>query len=80
MINHPGQWLFEEGLAYWYGSDFKIEDDKRGQLMIEASASAGFPMAVAYCHWQGWNGLNEDNKKAFDEFVKIEKDMNGHSS
>ena len=34
MINHPGQWLFEEGLACLYGSDFKKEDETRGQLMI----------------------------------------------
>ena len=78
MINHPGQWLFEEGRAYDIGLDFKKEDKKRGQLMTEASASAGFPMAVAYCHFMGWNGLKQDKKKAFDEFVKIEKDMNGH--
>ena len=78
MINHPGQWLFEEGFAYWDGSDFKKKDAKRGQLMIEASASAGFPMAVAYCHFRGWNGLKRDLKKAFDEFVKIEKDTNGY--
>ena len=78
MINHPGQWLFEEGLAFYFGSDFKKMDRKRGQLMIEASASAGFSMAVAYCHFNGWNGLNEDEKKAFDEFVKIEKDTNGY--
>ena len=23
MINHPGQWLYEEGFAYLYGSNFK---------------------------------------------------------
>ena len=78
MINHPGQWLFEEGQAYLYGSDFKKRDDKRGQLMIEASASAGFTMAVAYCRLCGWNGLKRDYKKAFDEFVKIEKETNGY--
>ena len=78
MINHPGQWLYEEGQAHWYGLDFKKIDETRGRLMIEASASAGFPLAVASCHWQGWNGLNEDEKKAFDEFVKIEKDTNGY--
>ena len=35
-------------------------------------------MAVANCHYQGWNGSKKDLKKAFDEFVKIEKDMNGY--
>ena len=78
MINHPGQWLFEEGRAYRYGRDFKKEDKQRGKLMIESSASAGFPMAVAYCHYMGMNGLKKDFKKAFDEFMKIEKDMNGY--
>ena len=38
--------------------------------MIEASASSGFPMAVAYCHFNGRNGLNKDVKKAFDMCVK----------
>ena len=46
--------------------------------MIEASASAGFPMALAFCHYQGWNGFDYDDKKAFDEVVKIEKDTNGY--
>jgi TPR repeat protein len=78
MINHPGQWLFEEGRAYDIGLDFKKEDKKRGQLMTEASASAGFTMAVAYCRLCGWNGLKRDYKKAFDEFVKIEKETNGY--
>ena len=59
MINHPGQWLFEEGLALYWGLDFKKMDMKRGQLIIEASASAGFPMAVAYCHLTGWNGMKK---------------------
>ena len=78
MEMHPGQWLYEEGQAYWYGLDFKKIDTERGQLMIEASASSGFPLAVAYCHYRGWNGLKEDEKKAFDMFVKIEKETNGY--
>jgi len=78
MINHPGQWLYEEGCAYWNDFDFKKIDNKRGQLMADASASARFPMAVANCHEYGWNGLKIDRKKAFDEFVKIEKETNGY--
>ena len=78
MINHPGQWLFEEGYAYYWGGDFKKIDKKRGQLMVEASASAEFPMAEAYCLYEGWNGLKHDQKKAFTQFVKIEKAMNGY--
>ena len=75
---HPGQWLWEEGQACRYGMDFKKTDKKRGQLMIEASASSSFPMAVAYCHYRGWNGLKKDRKKAFDMCVKIEKETNGY--
>jgi hypothetical protein len=65
MINHPGQWLYEEGCAYWNGSDFKKIDEKRGQLMVEASASAGFPMAIACCQYMSRNGSKKDLKKAF---------------
>ena len=75
---HPGQWLYEEGMYHLNGSDFKNIDKDRGQLMIEASASSGFPMAVAYCHFYGWNGLKHDIKKAFDMFVNIEKETNGY--
>ena len=78
MEMQPAQWLFEEGMAYWDGFDFQNKDEERGQLMIEASASSGFPMAAAYCHFRGWNGLKKDNKKAFDMFVKIEKETKGY--
>ena len=78
MEMHPGQWLYEEGLTCMWGMDFKNIDIVRGVLMTEASASLGFPMAVAECHFQGWNGFEDDEKKAFDMFVKIEKETNGH--
>ena len=71
-VRHSGQWLYEEGCAYSYGSNFKKEDKKRGRLMIEASASSGFRMAVAECHIAGWNGIEVDHKKTFDLCVKIE--------
>ena len=70
--------LFEEGMAYFVGVNFKEKDPKRGQLMIEASASSGFPMAVAYCHYWGWNGMEKDYKKAFEMCVKIEQETNGY--
>ena len=78
MAEHVGQWLYEEGCAYFYGSNFKKKDVKRGQLMIEASASSGFPMAVAFCHYAGWNGMEKDCKKGFEMFVKIEQETNGY--
>jgi TPR repeat protein len=78
MAEHAGQWLYEEGYAYWYGSNFKKIDKTRGQSMVEASASSGFPMAVADCHYMGWNGLEQDFKKAFEMCVKIEQETNGY--
>ena len=45
-------------------------------MMIEASASSGCPMVVAHCHYYGWNGLEMDEKKAFEMFLKIEKETN----
>ena len=78
MAEHAGQWLYEEGMTYRDGMNFKKKDEKRGQSMIEASASSGFPMAVAFCHYWGWNGMEHDCKKAFDLFVKIEQETNGY--
>ena len=63
MAEHAGRWLYEEGCAYFFGSNFNKIDQKRGRSMIEASASSGFPMAVAECHYAGWNGMEEDDKK-----------------
>jgi TPR repeat protein len=78
MAEHAGQWLFEEGMVYFRGLSFKKTDKQLGQLMIEASASSGFPFAVAYCHYRGWNGMEENEKKAFEMFVKIEQETNGY--
>jgi TPR repeat protein len=33
---------------------------------------------VAYCHYAGWNGMEQDYKKAFEMFVKIEQETNGY--
>ena len=52
-------------------------DKERGRMMIEASASSGYPMAVAECHYNGWNGLKQDFKKGFEMYLKIEKETNG---
>ena len=78
MAEHAGQWLYEEGVAYWNSLNFKKSDDKRGQLLIEASASSGYPMAVAYCHFWGWNGMEQDFETAFEMGVKIEQETNGY--
>jgi len=64
------------GVLAWL-SDFKKKDKDRGRMMTEASASSGCPMAVAECHFSGWNGLEKDRKKGFEMFLKIEKETNG---
>jgi TPR repeat protein len=46
--------------------------------MVEASASSGFPLAVAECHYSGWNGMEKDQKKTFEMCVKIEQETNGY--
>ena len=76
MAEHAGQWLYEERMAYWDGLNLKIKDQNRGQLMVEASASSGFPLVEADCHYLGWNGTEKDFNKAFDMFVKIEQETN----
>jgi len=83
MVRDPSrhndyQQMYEDGMAYWNGMNFKERDKKHGQSMIEASASSGYPMAVAYCHYQGWNGMEEDDKKALAMYVKIEQETNGY--
>ena len=32
---------------------------------------------MAQCHFNGWNGLEQDFKKAFEMCLKIEKETNG---
>ena len=61
---HPGQWLYEEGAAYFNGSKFKNIDRQRGKSLICASASLGFPEALAECTDVGWNGIKKDHTKA----------------
>ena len=76
-VPHSGQWLFEEGTEYWVGMNFKKQDKTRGRLMVEASASSGFPMAVADCHLMGWNGMEEDPRKTVDICAKVERETKG---
>ena len=71
MEIHPGQSLYEEGIAYYYGLDFKIMNKERGQLMIDASASSGFPLAVAECHLLGLQNFKQDQNKGLRMLQKI---------
>ena len=64
-------------MVHFFGMDKKNKDRKHGQFLIEVSASYGFPLAVAYCHLWGWNGLKKDWNYAFDLCVRNEK-INGY--
>jgi len=70
--------LFEEGMAYLLGSDFKYKDKERGRSMVEASANSGFPMAVAYCHYRDYDYRDSGYGTDLDMFVKIEQEHNGY--
>ena len=77
-VPHSGQWLYEEGMLYWHGSNFKKVDKQHSRLMIEASASSDFPLAVAKCQLMGWHGMELKQKKAFEMCVQIEQETNGY--
>jgi TPR repeat protein len=65
------QMLCEEGDDLYGGRGFKILDQARGQLMIEAAAVVGYAMAEAYCRYHGWCGHAQDEEKAFVMFKEI---------
>jgi TPR repeat protein len=72
------QLLFEEGCAYFWALDFKLRDIGRGVSMIQESASAGFPMALAVCHFYGWNGFKRDLNMARHMCAIIEETTDGY--
>ena len=41
-----GRTLYEEGMVYFYGLDYKTIDKDRGRLLIQASRDAGCKMAL----------------------------------
>ena len=65
-------------MRYFWGADFKIIDKNRGRLLIGAAASAGFPLATAYCHIFGWNGLDVNNKLAYQICVNVAETTGYH--
>ena len=75
---HAGQWLFEEGHACKFDTDRAKKNAMRGRLMIEASATSGFSMALAYCHYYGWNSLEQNTSLAFDMLSTADEELNGY--
>ena len=47
-------------------------------MMIEASATSGFPLAVAYCYYAGWNKFKRNYQKVFETCWNFEKSSKGH--
>ena len=68
---NQGRWMYEEGMAYYFGNHFKTVDKLRGKLMVEGAAKAGFRCAVAECYYHGWGGVEEDEEKAFEIWKDI---------
>lgn len=75
---HAGQWLFEEGHACKFDTSRAKKNAMRGRLMIEASATSGFSMALAYCHYYGWNSLEKNTSLAFDTLLTADEELNGY--
>jgi hypothetical protein len=68
--------LMREGLEWWCGNHFRVVDQVRGRLLIEAAAAGGLPLAVAECQsngegWGGYGGEDDDKQAAFDAFREL---------
>eukprot|EP01049_Picozoa_sp_SAG25_P009007 SAG25_NODE_857_length_5044_cov_2.869970_3_plen_674_part_00 len=68
--------LVREGLEWWRGNHFRVVDQVRGRLLIEAAAAGGLPLAVAMCQsndegWGGYGGDDDDKQAAFDAFREL---------
>ena len=75
---HSGQCLYEEGMEYYYGLNFKERDGNRGRSMIEASATSGYPMAVAQMKHITRPSCEPVSWEAFHVFINTEKETNGY--
>ena len=58
--------LYEEGLATYYGYNFKRIEQTQGMLMVTVAAKNGLKLAIADCMRYGWSGTEKDEKAAFD--------------
>jgi hypothetical protein len=47
--------MFTDGLEWFHGDKFRVVDEARGRMLIEAAAAAEQPLAVAYCLHQPWS-------------------------
>jgi TPR repeat protein len=70
--------LYEGGMEKWHCANFKKLNQAEGRSMVEKAASAGFLLAQADCYLVGFNGKKQDNKKAFDMCLKIERETGYH--
>jgi hypothetical protein len=66
--------LLREGLEWFQGDNFRVEDEMRGQLLVETAAAREMPLAIAQCKCRGWGGYSggkDDTTAAFGEFRDI---------
>jgi TPR repeat protein len=69
--------FYTEGLEWYFGSNVRVKDERRGQLLIEAAAEQGDACAEADCIYRGWGGRFEDDEEAFKRFLEL-SEKEGH--
>jgi TPR repeat protein len=66
-----GRKLYEEGMVYYYGLDYKTINKPRARLLLRASRDAGCKTALARTNMSASNLSNEDKQKIFKDLHKI---------
>ena len=63
--------LMREGLEWLDGANFRVLNEMRGRLLIEAASLADLPIAMAYCKMVGWGGHTVDHEASFGTFRTV---------
>ena len=66
-----GRKLFEEGMVYFHGLDYKTIDKPRGRLLLQASRDAGCKTALVENRTTTPNLSDEDKQKIFKDLKEI---------
>jgi TPR repeat protein len=68
--------LVQQGLEWYDGDNFRVINEVRGKLLIEAAAARGLSLAVAICQIMEWGGYSDADKHldAFETFQELASD------
>jgi len=66
-----GRKLFEEGLTFYYGLDYKTIDKDKGRLLLQASIDTGCKAALAMVQMAARNLSDENKQKLLKEMKEI---------